>query len=258
MRFRHPLVRSAVYRAASAPDRQRVHSALAEATDPEADPDRRAWHRATAATGLDEDLAAELQRSADRAQRRGGVAAAAAFLERAAELTPDPSRRGARALAAAQAKLEAGSRDAAEELLATAERTPLDELQRAGLQLLRAQIAFVFHRGSDGPPLLVDAATRLEALDPAMARATYLEAVGAAMYSGRADADSGVLEVAESARAAPAALAAGAIDRSSSRRLGAALHRGASCECADAQARRSGSPERAISAITRRSCAGYC
>jgi DNA-binding CsgD family transcriptional regulator len=206
VRFRHPLVRSAVYRAASAPDRERVHSALAEATDPEADPDRRAWHRATGAAGLDEALAAELQRSADRAQRRGGVAAAAAFLERAAELTPDPARRGARALAAAQAKLEAGSREAAEELLATAERTPLDELQRARSQRLRAQIAFVFNRGSDGPPLLLDAASRLEGLDPALARETYLEALGAAMYAGRVDADSGVLGVAEAARDAPAAL----------------------------------------------------
>jgi hypothetical protein len=206
VRFRHSLVRSAVYRAASAPDRQRVHSALAEATDPEADPDRRAWHRATAAAGLDEALAAELQRSADRAQRRGGVAAAAAFLERAAELTPDPASRGARALSAAQGKLEAGSREAAEELLATAEHTPLDELQRAGLQRLRAQIAFLFNRGSEGPALLVDAASRLEPLDPALARETYLEALGAAMYAGRVNADSGVLEVAEAARAAPVAL----------------------------------------------------
>ena len=205
VRFRHPLVRSAVYRAASAQDRQQVHRALAEATDPDVDPDRRAWHRAHAAAGLDETVAAELERSADRARRRGGVAAAAAFLERAAALTPDPARRGARALAGAQAKLEAGSREGAEELLATAELTPLDELQRAGLQRLRAQIAFVFGRGSDGPALLVDAATRLEALDPAVARETYLQALGAAMYAGRANADSGVLEVAEAARAAPLA-----------------------------------------------------
>ena len=205
VRFRHPLVRSAVYRAASAQDRQQVHGALAGATDPEADPDRRAWHRAHAAAGLDEAVAAELERCADRAQRRGGVAAAAAFLERAAELTPDPARRGARALAAAQAKLEAGGREAVEELLATAELTPLDELQRAVLQRLRAQIAFVFHRGSDGPPLLLDAAKRLEALDPALARETYLEALGGAMYAGRVNADSGVLQVAEAARAAPVA-----------------------------------------------------
>jgi len=205
VRFRHPLVRSATYRAAPLSDRQEVHRALAEAIDPDTHPDRRAWHRAQAASGPDEAVAAELERSADRAQRRGGVAAAAAFLERAAELTPDPGRRGARALAAAQAKLEAGSREAAEELLATAELTPLDERQRAGLQRLRAQIAFIFHRGSDGPPLLLDAARRLEGLDPALARETYLEALGAAMYAGRVDADSGVPEVAEAARAAPVA-----------------------------------------------------
>jgi DNA-binding CsgD family transcriptional regulator len=203
VRFRHPLVRSAVYRAASTEDRQQVHRALAEATDPEADPDRRAWHRAHAAAGLDEPVAAELERSAGRAQRRGGVAASAAFLERATELTPDPARRGARALAAAQAKLEAGSREAAEALLATAELTQLDERQRAGLQRLRAQFAFLFDRGSDSPSLLLDAARRLEALEPVLARETYLEALGAAMYAGRVNADSGVLQVAEAARAAP-------------------------------------------------------
>jgi DNA-binding CsgD family transcriptional regulator len=205
VRFRHPLVRSAIYQAATPDDRREVHQALAEATDAETDPDRRAWHRAHAASGLDEAVADELERSADRARRRGGVAAAAAFLERAAELTPDPARRGARALAAAQAKLEAGSREAAEELLATAELTPVDELQRALLQRLRAQIAFVFTRGTDGPPLLLDAARRLEALDPALARETYLEALGAAMYAGRVNADSGVLEMAKAALAAPEA-----------------------------------------------------
>ncbi len=206
VRFRHPLVRSAVYRAAPVHERQEVHRALAEATDPEVDPDRRAWHRAHAAAGLDEAVAEELERSADRAQRRGGVAAAAAFLQRAAELTPDPRRRGARALAAALAKLQAGSREAAEELLATAELTPLDELQRAVLWRLRAQIAFIFGRGSDAPPLLLDAAKRLEVLDPALARETYLEALGAAMYAGRLDADSGASMAAQAARAAPAAL----------------------------------------------------
>jgi DNA-binding CsgD family transcriptional regulator len=205
VRFRHPLVRSAAYRAARFGDRQKVHRALAVATDPDTDPDRRAWHYAQAASGPDEAVADELERSADRARRRGGVAAAAAFLERAVELTPDAARRGARALAAAQAKLEAGSREAVEKLVATAELSPLDELQLAGLQRLRAQLAFVFYRGPDGPALLLDAARRLEALDPALARETYLEALGAAMYAGRANADSGVLEAAAAARAAPAA-----------------------------------------------------
>ncbi len=204
-RFRHPLVRSAVYRAAPVHERQEVHGVLAEVTDPEADPDRRAWHRAHAAAALDEEVAAELERSAERARRRGGVAAAAAFLQRAVELTPGPARRGERALAAAGAKLEAGGREAAEELLATAELAPLDEAQGARLQRLRAQVAFVYGRGSDGPPLLVDAARRLEPHDPALARDTYLEALGAAMYSGRLDADSGVAAVAEAAAAAPVA-----------------------------------------------------
>jgi DNA-binding CsgD family transcriptional regulator len=205
VRFRHPLVRSAAYRAASVPDRRDVHRALADATDPQLDPDRRAWHRAHAAARLDETVADELERSAGRARNRGGIAAAAAFLERAAELTPDPAHRGRRVLAAAQAKFESGAPDAAQELLAVAEMCPLDELQRARLAHLRAQIAFVFTRGSDAPPLLLDAARRLEALDPALARETYLGALGAAMYAGRLDADSGVLMAAEAARAAPAA-----------------------------------------------------
>jgi DNA-binding CsgD family transcriptional regulator len=195
MRFRHPLVRSAIYRAAPPPDRWEAHRALAEATDPEADPDRRAWHRAQAASGLDEAVAGELERSADRAQRRGGVAAMAAFLERAAELTPDPGRRGGRALAAAQAKLDAGAPEAAQALLATAELTPLDELQRARMQRLRAQIAFALRRGSDAPALLLDAAKRLVALDPSLARETCLEALAAAIFAGRLGSGRDVLRV---------------------------------------------------------------
>ena len=168
-----------------------------------ADPDRRAWHRAQAALGPDETVAGELERSADRAQGRGGIAAAAAFLERATELTPDPARRGARALAAAQAKFEAGAPDAAYELLAAAEIGPLDELQRARLARLRAQIVFARRRGSDAPPLLLDAAKRLEPLDAGLARETYLEALGAAIFAGRLGGRCGVREVAEAARAAP-------------------------------------------------------
>ena len=205
VRFRHPLVRSAAYRAAVPEERREAHRALGEATDPEADPDRRAWHRAHAAAGLDEAVAAELERSADRAQGRGGVAAAAAFLERAAALTPDPARRGARALAAAQATLEAGAPDAAEALLAVVEMGPCDELRRARLARLRAQIAFARRRGGDDPPLLLDAARRLEPLDPALARETYLEALAAAIFAGRLSGPVGVREVAEAARAAPPA-----------------------------------------------------
>ena len=201
VRFRHPLVRSAIYRAAAPYDRREVHRALSEATDPEADPERRAWHRAHSAAGLDEAVAGELERSASRAQGRGGVAAMAAFLERAAALTPDPVRRGARALAAAQAKLDAAAPEAAYMLLATAELAPLDELQCARLARLRAQIAFARRRGSDAPPLLLDAAKRLEPLDAASARETYLEALGAAIFAGRESAGA-VVEAAEAARAA--------------------------------------------------------
>jgi DNA-binding CsgD family transcriptional regulator len=205
VRFRHPLVRSAAYRAADFRDRQEVHRALAEATDPDADPDRRAWHRAQAASGPDEAVAYELERSADRAQARGGAAAAAAFLARAAELTPDPAGRGRRAVAAAQAKFDAGASDAALELLATAELAPLDELQRARLARLRAEVAFARTRGSTAPALLLDAARRLEPLDAAMARETHLEAMAAAMYAGRLSDKPGVREAAEAAKAAPAA-----------------------------------------------------
>ena len=203
VRFRHPLVRSAAYRAASAPDRRDVHRALADATDPQLDPDRRAWHRAHAAARLDETVAGELERSAGRARNRGGTAAAAAFLERAAELTPDPAHRGRRALAAAQAKFESGAPQAALELVAVAEMCPLDELQSAQLALLRAQFAFILTRGTDAPPLLVEAARRLEALDPALARQTYLEALGAMMYARRLEADSPVLAAARAAPAGP-------------------------------------------------------
>jgi DNA-binding CsgD family transcriptional regulator len=203
VRFRHPLVRSAAYRAAASSDRRDVHRALAEATDPESDPDRRAWHRANAAVGPDEDVADELERSADRARSRGGIAAAAAFLERATDLTPDPAARGDRALAAAQAKFEAGDANAANGLLAAAESGPLDALQRARLARLRAQIVFAQTRGRDAPQLLLDAARGLEGLDDAMARETYLEAFAAAVYAGRLSRHVGVREVAEAARAAP-------------------------------------------------------
>ena len=205
VRFRHPLVRSAAYRASAQPERQAVHRALADVTDPDRDPDRRAWHRAHATDRPDEDVAAELERSASRAAARGGVAAAAAFLERAAELTPDPASRGARALAAAQAKFESAAPDAALELLAVAELCPLEELERARLERLRAEIVFARTRGRDAPTLLLDAARRLDPLDAAMARETYLEAMAAAMFAGRLGDGPSVREAAEAARAGPAA-----------------------------------------------------
>ena len=201
--FRHPLVRSAVYRAASADERQTVHRALADATDPEVDPDRRAWHRAQATSGLDEDVAAELERSAGRAQARGGLAAAAAFLERAAALTAEPSRRTGRALAAAQVMQQAGAYDAALRLVALAESGPLTELQRAQVDLLRGQIASTVSRSSDGPPLLIKAARRLEPLDEGLARETYLEALTAVLSPGILGKGATVMETAQAARAAP-------------------------------------------------------
>src|SRR3954454_10284895 len=183
--FRHPLVRSSVYGASSPEARRAVHGALADVTDAAVDPDRRAWHRAQAAAGPEEDVAAELERSAARAQRRGGMAAAAAFLERATELTPEPVRRGERALAAARAAFEAGASDGATELLAIAELGPLDELQQAGAERLRAQITFARSRGGDAVAPLLAAARRLEDLDADLARETYLEALTSAVIAGR-------------------------------------------------------------------------
>ena len=201
--FRHPLVRSSVYRAAPPEDRQAAHRALADATDPEVDPDRRAWHLAQATTGLDEDVAFELERSAGRAQARGGLAAAAAFLEKAVVLTPEPARRAQRALAAAQAKHQAGAFDAALRLVAVAESGPLNELQRAQADLLRGQIAFALNRSSDAPPLLLKAAKRLEPLDATLARETYLDALTAVSFPARLAPGASVVEAAWAARAAP-------------------------------------------------------
>jgi DNA-binding CsgD family transcriptional regulator len=205
VRFRHPLVRSAAYRSATVQERQDAHRALAEVTDPQLDPDRRAWHRAQAAPGPDEDVAAELERSADRAQARGGLAAAAAFLERSAELTLDPANLGCRALAAARAKHLAGAPDAALKMLATAEAGPLTELERAWMDLLRGEIAFASSRGSEAPHLLLDAAKRLEPLDVDLARETYLQTLAAVTFAGRLSSPGGgVLDVALAARSAPA------------------------------------------------------
>jgi DNA-binding CsgD family transcriptional regulator len=216
VRFRHPLARSAAYRAAALRERQEIHRALAEVTDPHTDPDRRAWHRAQAAIEPDETVAGELEWSADRAQGRGGIAAAAAFLERASELTPDPGRRAARALAAAQAKFEAGAPDAAYQLLAAAEIGPLSELQRARMARLRAQIVFARSRGAEAPRLLLDAAKRLELLDGGLARETYLEALGAAILAGALSHGPSLEAVAEAAcvtaQAAPAMQPPRAID----------------------------------------------
>ena len=201
--FRHPLVRSAVYRSAPAEQRRAVHLALAEVTDRQVDPDRRAWHLAAAASGPDEEVASELERSAGRAQARGGLAAAAAFLQRSVALTGDPARRVDRALAAARANLYAGAFDAALRMVVVAEAGAPDDLQRARAELLRGQIAFSSNIGSDGPTLLLSAAQRLERLDVELARETYLDAWGAAMFAGRLASTGNLRDVSRVARSAP-------------------------------------------------------
>lgn len=213
VRFRHPLVRSAAYRSADLMERRRAHRALAEATDSDIDPDRRAWHLAIAAPSPDESVAVQLERSADRAQARGGMAAAAAFLARATELTSDPVRRGARALAAAQAKRDAAAFEAADELITVAQSATLDQLQRARVTRLRAQIAFARSRGgeadapkvSDSAVELLDAARQLASLDIEQSRETYLEALGAALFGGRLCPHGGISMTAAAARTAPPA-----------------------------------------------------
>jgi hypothetical protein len=206
VRFRHPLVRSVAYRSASFADRRQMHAALAEVTDPIADPDRRAWHRAQAAPEPDEEVAAELERSAGRAQARGGLAAAAAFLERSVALTADLARRAERTLAAAQASLQAGAFDKALELLATAEEGeagPLDEVQSARVDLLRGRIAFASGLGSAAPPLLLKAAGRFQPLDLDLARETYLDAWIAALFAGHLAGAGDLAEVSCAVRALP-------------------------------------------------------
>jgi DNA-binding CsgD family transcriptional regulator len=201
--FRHPLVRSAIYRAASPEDRRQAHRALAEATDAAVDPDRRAWHRSQATSRPDDEVAADLELSAGRAQARGGFAAAAAFMERSAELTVDRARRAGRALVAAEAKRQAGALDAALVLATVAERGPLDDSQQAQLDLLRAQISFASNRGNDVPLLLLKAAQRLEPYDATRARETYLDAITAGLFAGRLANGCSARDVAKAALAAP-------------------------------------------------------
>jgi DNA-binding CsgD family transcriptional regulator len=201
--FRHPLVRSAVYRSAAVQERRAAHLALAQATDRDVDPDRRAWHLAAAAAGPDEQVALELERSAGRAQARGGLAAAAAFLQRAVALTGDAARRTDRALAAAETSLQAGVFDVARRLMATAEVGAVDELQRARLDLLRAEAAYSESRGSEAPALLLRAAKTLDPLDPKLARDTYLDAWSAALFAGRLASTGGLHDVSREALARP-------------------------------------------------------
>ncbi|MFD8565517.1 AAA family ATPase [Streptomyces sp. NPDC059639] len=201
-RFRHPLVRSAVYRAVDFEEQRRVHRALADSIDAGLHPERRVWHLASATVGPDEAVAAELEGSAGRAHARGGVAAAAAFLHRATELTPDPVRRGARALAAAQAKYQAGAFDTARELVDAAEPGNLDEVGAGQATLLRGQIMSAAKSASAGLPLLLEAAKRLQPYDSDLAGQTYRDALYAALTAGRL-ATGGVRDVAEAVLSVP-------------------------------------------------------
>ncbi|TCC26831.1 helix-turn-helix transcriptional regulator [Kribbella speibonae] len=206
VRFRHPLARSGIYRSATLRQRQQVHDALAQATDPGIDPDRRAWHQAHAAVGPDEHIAAELEQSAGRARARGGLPAAAAFLLRAATLTLDPAHRATRALAAAETHVQAGSYADVHDLLTMAEAGPLTDHQRAHTDLIRAHLAFVTNRGNDAPSLFLRAAKHLQPIDPQLSRTTYLDALSAAIFAGRLATPGGdVVAVAQSAGTAPPA-----------------------------------------------------
>jgi DNA-binding CsgD family transcriptional regulator len=203
--FRHPLVRSAVYHGAPGEDRRLVHRALAEVTDPQADPDRRAWHRAQAADGADEEIAADLEHSAERAHARGGLAAEAAFRERAVSLTPDRGRRAARALTAAAAKLAAGAPGQADKLMQIARQGPLRQADRAHLELLEAR-ALLLTQSQDGvPERLLHAARELAPFEPALSRETYLQAIKEAMHAGRLGFEDGLRNVVQAARSAPPA-----------------------------------------------------
>ncbi|WP_019179861.1 helix-turn-helix transcriptional regulator [Microbacterium yannicii] len=201
--FRHPLVRSATYRAASYSDRLEAHRALAESIDARAHPDQHAWHLGQATSAPHEAVARELVRSAEVAQARGGIAAMAAFLERAATLTPDPKLRSQRALDAAQAKLLSGAFDQAAGLVALAEIDPHDDLGRARVDILNAQIALMQNHGNEATPLLLSAAGRLERVDVSLARRTYLDAVGAALFASHLADGPGLREVGAAAAAAP-------------------------------------------------------
>ena len=202
--FAHPLVRSAAYRAAATGDRHRVHRALAEATDPDTDPDRLAWHRASSTSGPEEDIALELERSAGRAQARGGVAAAAAFLQRAVELTPDPGQRTERALAAAQASFQAGAWEALPRLLGIAEAYPLDGFQSARVQLLRGNAAFASGDAAQAATLLIVAAPALQSFDMNLAREAYITAWGAAFTAAGVDGEAGaLLEICDAVKGLP-------------------------------------------------------
>jgi DNA-binding CsgD family transcriptional regulator len=203
VRFRHPLVRAAAYDGGSQEDRRLAHAAIAEVMNGESDPDRRAWHRALAAVGPDDTLADELERSADRARARGGQLAVASFLERSYDLTLDPARRATRAIAAAEAKFLAGSRDDALRLVGLAAGEHLDEVHLGRVDVLRGQLATSQRRVGDAPPLLLGAARRIERFNSGLARNAYRDAFIAAIHAGRFGGEAGLLEIAASIQSAP-------------------------------------------------------
>ncbi|WP_202106983.1 AAA family ATPase [Agromyces seonyuensis] len=196
LRFRHPLVRSTVVAAESASDRRAAHRALADATDPESDPDRRAWHLAESTLGYDEEVAAELVRSADRARVRGGMLAAASFHARGAELTPDRRMRSRRTLMAAEDTLRSGAVQDALRLIEGVEPELLDDHQRARADLVRGHSRFYVSPGRDGARVLLEAARRLEPFDGDAAVATYANAVIAAVLAGSLAGEVGIRETA--------------------------------------------------------------
>lgn len=200
--FRHPAVRSAIYRAAEPTERRRVHRALAEATDAEVDPDRRAWHRANGTLGHDEEVAVELTQSAERAQGRGGMAASAAFLSQAAMLTDDPERRARLALASAHLNLMVGSTHEALALLSTAANAPLGDDDRARLDLAKIQLDYATGHDADDAHRLLAVAKRLEPIDADLALQTYMEAFGIGLIAGGLDEDVDVVAIATAAEAA--------------------------------------------------------
>jgi DNA-binding CsgD family transcriptional regulator len=202
--FRHPLVRSAIYRAAPEDDRHRVHRALAGATDPDADADRRAWHRAHATFGPDDALADELERSASRAQARGGPSAAAVFLERAAALASDRARRATLIISSAELHYDAGSYRAAGDLLAGVNVEPLADLHQVRAERLRSRLLLGTQGSSAASRQLMQAAQRFESHDIEVACDTYLDAFVAASAVGASSVGDTWTELAQSVRALPA------------------------------------------------------
>ena len=254
--FRHPLVRSAVYRAAGAQERRAAHLALAEATDREVDPDRRAWHLAAAAAGPTRRSRSSSSARPGRAQARGGLAAAAAFLQRAVALTGDPARRADRALAAAQASLRAGTFDVGARAAGGGRGRPAGRApaRPPGPAARRGRVLREPRQRRSGRCCFAPRKT-LEPLDPQLARETYLDAWSAALFAGRLASTASLREVSREARGGPAAGRTSASVRPAAGRLRAGVHRRPRRGGAGAASRRRPASRAAMSR-SRRSCAG--